>query len=98
MSRYKRKVTDALTHISMAFHLLLSEYVSEEIASCWKGGRTMIYVERITWHPNGEEDKNMRYYIFSLDYYETATKALAGYIRGHWHIGNKRYWHLDVTF
>ena len=52
----------------------------------------MIYVERITWHPNGEEDKNMRYYIFSLDYYETATKALAGYIRGHWHIGNKRYW------
>ena len=40
----------------------------------------------------------MRYYIYSLDYYETTTKALAGYIRGHWHIENERYWHLDVTF
>jgi predicted transposase YbfD/YdcC len=61
----------------------------------WAGLKSFLCVEsirRIGDHCSNER----RYFISDLDGHDT--KAMLGYVRGHWGIENRVHWSLDMTF
>lgn len=61
----------------------------------WKGLKSVVMVKSRRKVIGGEEQRDTRYYLSSL---EADEETFSNYIRGHWSIENTLHWSLDVTF
>ena len=66
-----------------------------EFKKVWKDLQTVVRVESCVYK-NGEERKEVRYFISSLAW--SKVDKISEAIRCHWHIENRLHWCLDVIF
>jgi predicted transposase YbfD/YdcC len=81
--------------LSPLFLELLEKKNHQKDQAKWLGLKTIVKIVSERKIKGGEEKKEIRYYLSSLD--EDASKLLH-IIRSHWGVENKLHWVLDTAF
>jgi predicted transposase YbfD/YdcC len=93
-----RQISKGHGRLEIREHWVLSDpavlaYLSEAVA--WPGLRAIGLVEAERHLPDGQSEREARYYLLSTP---LAATAFAEAVRNHWGIENQVHWLLDVAF